>query len=70
MVWTVRLADSPRPHLWVTHEGKESAALVERHVAKCVAMGHTVIVGLSRGMGGERAPTWGDEMDAAYEVGR
>lgn len=47
LVWTVRLEDRAVPHLWLTHEGKDSAAFIERHVAKCTALGHTVIVGLS-----------------------
>lgn len=47
LVWTVRLEDRDVPHLWLTHEGKQSAAFIERHVAKCTALGHNVIVGLS-----------------------
>jgi hypothetical protein len=46
LVWTVRVEQ--RPILWITHEGKPTVTFIEQYVAKCKALGHTVVVGLSR----------------------
>jgi hypothetical protein len=55
LVWTVRIENRATPHLWLLHEGPESARAIERHVATCVALGYTIIVGLSSTPTRERA---------------
>jgi hypothetical protein len=48
LVWTVRIEGRREPSLWLTHEGVESARIVERYVDKCTSAGLTVLVNLTR----------------------
>jgi hypothetical protein len=47
-VWTLRLDGERRPFLWLTHEGDESQALIDRTVARAKDRGLDVVVGLTR----------------------